>query len=360
MGVLNILSFLIVVLAYVFVKHTDIIVTLLPKYYDGYFVQAVYPRDRVNTGKIGKMPVVSQIIPTNLTMATLGKIFHPSGYPVLVKNIMTVDQDKVIGLMAARNKGRTMRMISFENWTSPHMSPSCSALKASEVASFDDYARSHLFSDVADNHSYLYAGFESITDRATIEEFTGLDLNALGDYRQNNLFTSNFPREILTAAIHCAPIDSLSLQLIGSKTWFFVSPEDLAKIHSIPMPTSFNLPMTDDEMLAAFSNVHIVKQGPGDALYFGPHWCHAVSTSPGPNLMMNIRYNNIELVKKGPLSLTAKLMIRKFTQRAMGGLPQDNTMHFPIIYDDLNQYYDNCGESEGMKKLWKDAAEMEF
>ncbi|CAM9134093.1 unnamed protein product, partial [Ectocarpus fasciculatus] len=345
-------------LGYVFVKHTDFVVTLLPKYYDGYFVQALYPRDKTNTGSIGKMPFISRVVPTKLTMENLSQIFSPNGYPVHVKNIMQVDQDKVIGIMAKRNKGRNMRMISFENWTTPHISPSCAMLKASVLASFDEYAESHLFSEVANNHSYLYAGFESITDPETIEEFTGLDIKTLGDYRQNNLFTSNFPKEILTAAMHCAPIDSLTLQLLGTKTWYFVSPEDLAKVQNIPMPTAFNLPMTDDELLAAFSNIHIVKQGPGDAMYFGPHWCHAVSTSPGPNLMMNMRYNNIPLVKKGPLSLTAKLMIRYMT-RTMGGLPQDNTIHFPVIYDDLNQYYDKCGESEGMKQLFQSVIEME-
>lgn len=358
MGVFNYLTISVAILAYVCVKHLDIIVTLLPKYYDGYFVRALYSREKKNTGAIGKIPFFSRVVPTNLTMDTLGEIFHPSGHPVHVRNVMNVDQDKVIGLMAERNKGRNMRMINFENWTTPHISPSCAHLRASVIESFDEYAKGHLFSDVADNHSFLYAGFESITDPETIEEFTGLDLKALGDYRQNNLFTSNFPHEILTAAMHCAPIDSLSLQLLGTKTWYFVSPEDLSKIQNVPMPTAFNLPMTDDELLAAFSNIHVVKAGPGDALYFGPHWCHAVSTSPGPNLMMNVRYNNIPLVKKGPLSLTLKLMIRMFT-RQMGGLPQDNTHLFPVIYDDLNQYYNNCGESEGMKKLFAEAIAME-
>jgi hypothetical protein len=358
MGFVTYLTLAVAVLAYVCTKHVDFVVTLLPKYYDGYFVRLLYSRDKKTTGTIGKLPFFSRVIPTDLTMDTLGEIFNPLGYPVHVKNVMNVDQDKVIGLMAERNKGRDMRMISFENWTTPHLSPSCAALKSSVIASFDDYAKSHLFSDVADNHSYLYAGFESITDRETIEEFTGLNLKSLGDYRQNNLFTSNFPHEILTAALHCAPIDSLTLQLLGTKTWYFVSPEDLAKIQNTPMPTAFNLPMTDDELLAAISNVHVVKAGPGDAVYFGPHWCHAVSTSAGPNLMMNMRYNNIPLVKKGPLSLTAKLMIRMAT-RKMAGLPQDNTHLFPVLYDDLNQYFDNCGESEGMKKLVADAMAME-
>ena len=69
--------------------------------------------------------------------------------------------------------------------------------------------------------------------------------------------------------------------------------------------------------------------------------------------MMNIRYKNIPLVKKGPLSLTAKLMLRMAT-RTMGYLPQDNLQYFPIIYDELNSYYkDQCGESAGMRDLFE-------
>jgi hypothetical protein len=329
----------------------------MPKTYDGMFVEYWYGANRHTAKNSGakKLPFFTQIIPKDFSsMSSLKEIFDPSGYPALVKNVVTADQDKIVDIMSKGNRGKNMRMFNYENITIPHFSPSCSNLRASVIESFDNFAESHLYTKSANNHSFLYAGFEAITDAATIRDVIGLDSEQLGDYRLNNLFTSNFPREIFTAALHCAPIDSLSIQLIGTKTWYFVSPQSLAELPSIPIPTSFVLPMTDDELLEKISNVYVVKQRPGDALYFGPNWCHAVSTAEGPNLMVNIRYNNLDLVKRGPLRLALKLLHRKYSGRQMGGLPQDNTHLFPILYDALTNFYDDCGASPQFEKIWKE------
>jgi hypothetical protein len=302
--------------------------------------------------------MVSVILPTEgITKDNLAEIFHSDGFPTLVKNVLTTDQDKIVNEMTKRNKGRDMRMLSFENHHStPHFSPSCDRRIFSLTKSFDEYSTSHLFSNVADNHSYFYAGFEAITDPETVNDITGLDVESLGNYKQNNLFTSNFPHEILTATLHCAPIDSFTLQLIGTKTWFFVSPEDLANINSIPMPTSFNLPLTDDELLSKIKNVYILRQEAGDVMYFGPHWCHAVSTSEGPNLMMNMRYFSFDKIVKGPIKLTLKIMIRRFlSNRGQGKNPQDNKGLYPGIYDALSNWFDDCGESSYFAALYNRA-----
>jgi hypothetical protein len=355
---LNIFSFGVVYIAYLFYRNPDILITLLPQYYDGYFVHYMYPKNALNKGA-KTIPILSKIIPKDFsTLGSLKDIFDPHGYPVHVKNVVNVDQDRIMNIMTRGNKGKNMRLFSYHNFTSPHISPSCFSFRANHLASFDEFATNHLFKNVSHNHSFLYAGFESITDADTVKEVVGADIEVMGDYRQNNLFTSNFPREIFTAAMHCAPIDSVSIQLIGTKTWYFVSPDDLSNLNAVPVPTSFNLPMTDDELLEKVKNIYIVKQGPGEALYFGPHWCHAVSTAEGPNLMLNIRYNALDLIKKGPKKLLTKMMIRKYTGRIMGGLPQDNTKLFPILYDSLTNYYDQgCGESN-FTAIWEASKTM--
>lgn len=351
MGLSKILFRLSVVLTVLFAwlwrNHIDIIITLAPRHLDYYILQKAFAKEAKNTG-VTREPMISQILPTEgITKDNIGDMFHSSGLPVLVKNVLTTDQDVIVEEMTKRNKGKDMRMITFEEWKVPHIAPPCSALESSITKSFDDYSTNHLFSNVSHNHSYFYAGFEAITDPDTINTLTGLDVEKLGDYKQNNLFTSNFPRQILTAAMHCAPIDSFTLQLIGTKTWFFVSPEDLANVDSIPMPTSFPLPITDDELLSKVKNIYVVKQEPGDVMYFGPHWCHAVSTSPGPNLMMNMRYFSFKKVVGGPIKLTIKLLIRRFlSDRGTGKNPQDNKQLYPGIYDALNKWYnEGCGES---------------
>jgi hypothetical protein len=328
----------------------DIIITLMPLYVDGYLVRMLYSREGRNTG-VTSLPFFSEIIPTHIKKENIKDIFDPHGYPILAKNFSNIDQDHIVSIMTEGNKGKKMRMLSYEGHNQPHISPSCAIYKTAEQIAFDDYSTKFLFENVSHNHSPLYAGFETITDPEIIKDITGVDFTTLGDYKQNNLFASNFDRETFTATMHCAPIDSFSLQLVGTKTWFFVSPDDLANIPSIPLPTSFNLPMTDDQLLSRIKNVIVVKQEPGDALYFGPHWCHAVSTSPGPNIMFNMRYFVFDKLKNNPLHLFIKIVIRKFN-RVLGENPQDNLNQFPIIFSDLNNYFlGKCGPSKAFNAI---------
>jgi hypothetical protein len=337
-------------------RYPDFVVVLLPKYIDGHFIRLRYDKSLKNTG-ITHFPFISQIIPeTNITVDNLRDIFDPNGFPRVVKNIIHTDQDKIMNILARDNAGKMLR--TFTGLTDLHFSPSCGKFRTPHSEPFDTYARSHMFSNVSWNHTLNYAGFESITDAETVAEITGLDVTQLADYRLNNLFTSNLPRELITATLHCAPIDSLTLQLVGTKTWIFVSPDDLTNYPNIPMPTFFNLPMTDDELLSKVKKLYVVKQQPGDAMYFGPNWCHAVSTSAGPNLMFNMRYNNIPLVKKSPKSLLFKIYARFALGRAIGGLPQENRMNFPIIYDEINEFFKDCGPSEAFSKIYKKILEV--
>ena len=332
--------------------NVDIIITLAPLYVDAYIVRMLYGREAKNTG-VTSLPFFTSIISSDISVENIRDMFDPHGYPVLVKNFSVIDQDHIVNLMTEGNKGKKMRMLSYEGHNEPHISPSCSLYRTAETVAFDDYSKDYLFANVSHNHSPLYAGFETITDPKLIQDITGVDFTVLGDYKQNNLFASNFDREIFTASLHCAPIDSFSLQLVGTKTWFFVSPHDLANIPSVPLPTSFNLPMTDDQLLSKIKNIYVVKQEPGDALYFGPHWCHAVSTAKGPNIMFNMRYFVFEKLKNNPLHLFIKIVIRKFN-RVLGENPQDNLQQFPIIFSDLNSYYNGlCGPSKALNDMLK-------
>jgi hypothetical protein len=349
----NVIALVVGALSYYLYKRPDFIVTFLPKYYDGYFVQYMYKDDRVNAGA-SKLPMITRMVPHEFSkLGGLKDLFDPHGYPKHVKNVIPeVDQDTVMNIMTRGNSGKKLRVITFEGQTDPHYSPTCAGLKVAKDVMFDEYVKNHLYSNSSHNSTYYYAGFEAITDASTVQEVLGIDTTQLGDYRLNNLFVSNFEKETFTAALHCAPIDSLSIQLVGTKTWFFMSPENLNEIPAVPIPTSFNLPLTDDELLERTKHLYVVTQGPGEALYFGPHWCHAVSTAPGPNLMLNIRYNNIPLMKRGPFGLFAKIFSRKILGRMLGGLPQENMQMFPVLYDTLVSKYSNCGPSAFMD-IWR-------
>merc|ERR1712071_379042 len=133
---------------------------------------------------------------------------------------------------------------------------------------------------------------------------------------------------------------------MGTKTWYFVSEVDYAKIWNVPIMTLFNLPATDDELLAQVPTLHVVVQRPGDALYFGPNWAHAVATSAGPNLMFNLRFKNLEKLKNGSKASLFKLLLRLATRSLPKSQP-DNVKNFPMIYKDLRAgYYKECGQSD--------------
>lgn len=337
-------------LAHLAYKNYDVLIVVMPKYYDAYLIRALFPRDKVNSGTT-RVPIVSRILPSVINKNDLRELLSPDGTPIFVKGVLNVSQDTILEVMNRGNRGKTMRMLSYANRSTPHFSPSCATLRSRIVQEYSHFAESHLFSNVSDNHSPLYAGFEGITDPEILEEITGLDINQLGDYRLNNLFLANFPEETMTATLHFEPIESVAIQLVGTKTWYLVSPDQLSELKAIPMPTSFNLPLTDDELLSKLKVIHYVKAEPGDILYFGPHWGHAVSTSEGPNVMFTVRYNAVNKIKKGPVNISLKIFLR-FLTRNIGGLPQDNTDIYPLLYDDLNGYFGDCGPSGTWLKIY--------
>lgn len=357
MSYFSILTVILAALVAALIKfHPDFVCVILPAYWDGYFVQAMYDRTLRNGPSSGtSIPLLTKVLPLPIRKENIGDVIHKDGFPTLVKNVVNTDQDHLMGILTQANAGKQLRMLSFKNYSTPHFSPSCGIVEftTKQMVDFDRFATEHLFSNVSDHHSDLYAGFEPMTDPAVIEEMTGLDLRELGDYRQNNLFTSNFKEETMSATLHCEPIDSLTFQFVGTKTWYLVSPEQLAELNAVPLPTSFNLPLTDDQLISKLKEVRIVKQEPGDVFYFGPHWCHAVSNAQGPNLMMSIRYNAVEKIKRGPKTLLWKILLRTLLRPGAysGALPQENVNIYPVIYDELTKFFNNCGRSEALDKM---------
>lgn len=340
----------------------DFFICLLPKYVDGYFVHLFWSKGGKNNIGPVRVPMLTKVPYYEEPLKSTKDVFDPHGYPRLIKDFAVVDHDKAVNILYKENAGRSMRMLdTLDLYKYPHFSPSCNVLDTTgriEVQ-FDDFAKNHLFTEVANNSTQLYAGFESITDPEVLDDLLGVDIKSMGDYKQNNLFASNFKEETIAAALHCAPIDSVSIQLIGTKTWYFVSPQDLAKVQSVPMPTAFNLPMTDDELLSAIDYIHVAVQKPGDLVYFGPNWCHAVSTAPGPNLMFNLRFFAQSKLMAGPKSLGLKIVARLIL-RTFGGRPQDNTILYPVLYEALsNGFMDDCGISSAWTKLTRQAKALD-
>ena len=357
---------IVVIIATIFVAtqfhfyHTFFIV-LLPKTWDAKWVNYWFRRDLNNTG-IESIPKVFRNSPNPYVSGDVQRCVESSGGPRLLKNFVNAsDSQALLRLLTKGNQGKEIRLLDYSKQDFSHFSPSCANKGAQDSLKmpFDQFAAAHLLGENVSSHSYYYAGFESITDRDVLKEITGYDWGLTGQpYNQNNLFVSNLPRDVLTAPLHAEPIDSFAVQLVGVKYWFLVAPEDVNSFPTIPLPTAFNLPMTDDKLIGKIPKIYVVKQEPGDLLYFGPHWGHVVITTEGPNLMFNVRIDAQWKVRNGPKGLLAKVAFRiRDPRRNVAGRPQDNTLNFPLIYDDLNSYYPTCGKSEAFTELERIAKE---
>ena len=345
-------------------KYHDMMITMLPKPLDAMALRMYYPdmETRMNTMTAGEveLPHITYGLPMDPLKEgeTLDKIFNPRGYPTLLKGAFVKDQDEVVAFLSEKNKGKQMRMLNFEKYTDPHFSISCVKGLDEVMTDFDQYARDNLFTNYSREGSPYYAGFEAITDTEDVEKVLGIKSDQMGgrNYKMNNLFTSNFQNDTASAGLHCAPIDSLSIQLVGTKTWYFVGPDDLKDIPSTPLPTFMPFPHTDDELLKKVKHVHVVKQEPGDAVYFGPNWCHSVWTDAGPNVMFNLRYQSPKLLKGGPKYPFFKALFRGIKHGfKFGKNPQDNRVIFGDIYEYLNHYFTECGPSKSAEKLFATA-----
>ena len=173
----------------------DAVITILPKPIDDALLRLLYFSEKVNANDGVHLPQVTFPGPRPLEAGEdLSAAFDPRGFPRLIKNVVSRDQDALLETLVERNSGRTMRTLDYSAYSVPHFSSSCSAKLSEQIVSFATYARHHLFSNVASNSSSLYAGFEAITDPEAVAEVTGVNITALGDldYRLNQIFTSNF------------------------------------------------------------------------------------------------------------------------------------------------------------------------
>jgi hypothetical protein len=331
----------VVVLSIAAAMYPSLFLVLLPIPYDSHALHLLYKEENMpkNTNT-GPMPELIEIGPSQ--MQDLSEIFTADGTPKVAYRWFQPDGDEVIRKLKEANKGRTVRGIHACN--EEHFSPSCGKfVKPTFDIACDDFIQKSM---IDESDRCLYAGFEAVTDMDAVEDIIGMkNMTGLGNYKMNNLFMSNFATQNLASPSHCAPIDSVVIQLVGTKTWIFNSPEQLATVHASPMPTFFNYPMSDDELLAQYKDVKLLVTGPGDVMYFGPAWCHAVVSEAGPNVMFNIRYmaGLRKLWRTLPINLFTKVMLMQLFRRP-AKIPQDNVWAFGPIYKALLGFMD-CGPS---------------
>jgi len=321
----------------------------IPKPYDAQVLNLLFDLTATNDpNSWAPAPLLTYVEHTPINNIT--EIVDPNGLPILVRNYVDPPSEKfILDTLIEKNKGRPIRVLDWRNRTENHISPACGGVPKNKITmNFEEYAAK------LESVRNLYAGFEKLTDAEVVSKFLGFQMEDIipGQYKQNNLFLSNFDRTLMSAGLHCAPIDSVAIQLVGKKTWLLASPDQLAEVKAIPMPTFFPLSMTDDELFTKFSEFRVVEAGPGDALYFGPNWCHAVITHEGTNVMFNARFNARQKFLDGNKWNLLRLIFRKWT-RDFAGNPQDNVETQGPLYDTINNQFEDCKTSNRLEEIVK-------
>lgn len=293
-------------------------------------------------------PLLTELVPSNIS--SLEDIFHPQGYPTLVRGFTKAyEPQPLLERLLEENRGKDMKVFNYSEAVRRgynHIS-ACGGFPTKELfMKFEDMAEN------MDTVKDLFVVSEAIMNISFVSDLMGgVDLTSIHpEYNRNNFFFGNINKTVVTVGIHCAPTDSLSVQLTGRKVWFFISPEQFAKMRNMPIPVYMPMGYNDDQIIDFLKHFIVVKAGPGDILSFGPNWCHTVITYEGPNVMFNMRYMAKKKLKSGPLSLLLKLLFRKAT-RTFGDTQNNNHHSQGPIYNRLSNTFDNCGRSNRLEEL---------
>jgi hypothetical protein len=142
--------------------------------------------------------------------------------------------------------------------------------------------------DVFNSSNWGYISFEPLLLQGEMLDILGFETDESLIIFDSS-FVSNFPESIVTTFIHAAPAaTSWSVQMMGSKTWFFFDPTLGSRLNSgwfsrVALPS-----IGDEKMLFEHPSMKVTANA-GDIVAFPPQWFHTVVTHPGPNFMLNIR-----------------------------------------------------------------------
>mmetsp|Transcript_4788 Transcript_4788/g.7286 ORF Transcript_4788/g.7286 Transcript_4788/m.7286 type:complete len:347 (-) Transcript_4788:168-1208(-) len=135
-----------------------------------------------------------------------------------------------------------------------------------------------------------YASFAKMSPKDAETMFNLLKLPfSVSESEKEHGFISNFNKPMLTSPIHATPmVLSMAVQLIGSKSWVFVKPDDYRgddMWSAMPVAST----MRPQRVPKGEFEVWFYTSQPGDVLFFPESWGHIVYTHPGPCVLMNYR-----------------------------------------------------------------------
>lgn len=281
----------------------------LEAHYHDYLVDRTKKNDPNYWAEPLEMTFLSASNRSTLTMK------HEWGHPVLIKNAFEKRPEWGEIFSAFKDAAEVADdTLSVSKWPNDHLnhdhvSFNCKMDREHYLTNFSDFLHDLETTDVD-----MRTGFTSPIPESVLVDLYGFDVDKLfPDYLYYSMFISRLTRTRITAGLHCAPFESVGMQLYGKKTWFFVDPKQMgSRIDHIIFGPITTFGLTDDELLEQMGDVVVAETEPGDVLYFGPNQCHIVLTEEGNSVMFNFRYkpNVPKFFKLVPFNLWGKFFWR--------------------------------------------------
>lgn len=142
--------------------------------------------------------------------------------------------------------------------------------------------------EVLEPGSGLYASFAKVSNSAANRLWSLMGASFPVNNRSlEHAFISNLHQSMITAPWHAAsPFLSMSVQLLGRKTWLFVERNEYLNGWGGLVAAGVVLTTKSPKQKLT---LYVYTSEPGDVLFFPATYAHTVYTHKGPNLMMNFR-----------------------------------------------------------------------
>ena len=156
----------------------------------------------------------------------------------------------------------------------------------------------------------MYAGFRSLN----YSNYVALNSSSLdlARFSRTDIFLGYMSKTQVTASFHSNNFErSSTLQVVGKKDWLLMSPQaymDHIQAYSLGAYNAAHNVCVNalDKM-----ELQTVRTGPGDVMNFPKAWPHHIYSIAGPNIMINFRSVEMNLIPRDILSVASTIAAGK-------------------------------------------------
>jgi len=243
---------------------------------------------------------------------------------------------------------------------------------SSSIIISEGYKHPNLTLDKIHDNKDCYVGFIHSTEHqralATVMPFIDVDddhgrrqkiVGGGGQLRLGNTFVSNFGKAQISAPQHAALPESLVYQWVGEKIFVVSRKSAVKEVYAI-LPVIHPFPGCVAPWAETDEKMYVARTKPGTYFYFPPMWRHTVYTSPGLNVMTNLRTTQKDVILKSlwyrdVFGLALRYVFGSQEKTGMKTVRSQNTKLYDFFFH-ADRMFDDVASSNLLKgaldKMW--------